>query len=233
MRAVVFVNGVIQDYAALRPWLHEGDLLVAADGGTRHALALGVRPHVIVGDFDSTDPQTVAGLEAQGTKLERHPTGKDATDLELAIERALRDGAAEIVVIGALGGRLDQTLANVLILAQREWPASIALVEGDQMATLIRGGDLLHLGGRPGTTVSLLPLTPEVTGITYRGLAYPLTDATLRLGSTRGVSNEIADQPATIRIAQGLALVVQTLPSREASEAAADSGDSADFAAAN
>jgi thiamine pyrophosphokinase len=220
MRAVVFVNGFIQDYAALRPWLHDGDHLVAADGGTRHALALGVHPHVIVGDLDSVDAATVAELEAQGTRLERHPRGKDATDLELAMERAIRDGATEIIVVGALGGRLDQTLANVLILAQRVWPALILLVEGDQVATLIRGGEMLQLGGAPGTTVSLLPLTPEVTGITYRGLLYPLTDATLWLGSTRGISNEVAEQPATIRIASGLALVVQVLASTEVLPAA-------------
>lgn len=211
----MFVNGIIQDYAAIRPWLHAGDYLVAADGGTRHALALGVRPHVIVGDLDSLDWETALRLEAQGTQIERHPTGKDATDLELAIERAIRDGASEIVVMGALGGRLDQTLANVLILAQRDWPARISLVEGDQVATLIRGGEMLHLSGAPGTTVSLLPITPQVTGITYRGLAYPLTDATLWLGSTRGVSNEVSEQPATIRIAGGLALVIQIPTSTE------------------
>lgn len=211
MRAVVFVNGVIHDYDALRPWLRPGDHLVAADGGTRHALALGVRPHIIVGDLDSLDPSTLAELQAQGTQVERHPVGKDATDLELAIERAVADGAREVVVVGALGGRLDQTLANVLILAQRVWPALISLVEGSQVATLLRAGETLRLGGAPGTTVSLLPLTPEVTGITYEGLLYPLTNATLRLGSTRGISNEVATQPATIYIASGLALVVQVL----------------------
>jgi len=202
---------MIHDYDALRPWLRPGDYLIAADGGTRHALALDVRPHVIVGDMDSLDPPLLAELQAQGTEVERHPTGKDATDLELAIERAVDDGAGEIVVMGALGGRLDQTLANVLILAQRVWPARISLGEGSQVATLLRGGERLRLGGAPGTTVSLLPLTPEVTGITYEGLLYPLTGATLRLGSTRGLSNQVAAQPATVRIASGLALVVQVL----------------------
>lgn len=211
MRAVVFVNGVIHDYDALRPWLRPDDHLIAADGGTRHALALDVHPHVIVGDLDSLDPSILAKLQAQGTEVERHPIGKDATDLELAIERAVNDGAREVVVVGALGGRLDQTLANVLILAQRVWPARISLVEGSQVATLLRGGETLRLGGAPGTTVSLLPLTPEVTGITYQGLLYPLTNATLQLGSTRGISNQVATQPATVYIASGLALVVQVL----------------------
>jgi thiamine pyrophosphokinase len=187
------------------------DHVIAADGGARHALALGLRPHVVVGDLDSLEPELVEQLVAGGTQIERHPAGKNATDLELAIERAIRDGAQEIVLVGALGGRLDQTLANVLILAQREWPAAISLVEEDQVATLLRGGETLTLTAAVGATVSLLPLSAQVTGITYQGLLYPLTDATLTLGSTRGISNVVAEQPATVQIASGLALVVQTV----------------------
>ncbi|MEZ4581030.1 MAG: hypothetical protein R3A10_05170 [Caldilineaceae bacterium] len=65
--------------------------------------------------------------------MERHPTGKDQTDLELALERAIRDGAPDILLLGALGGRLDQTLANLLILAQRNWQARIRLAEGTRL----------------------------------------------------------------------------------------------------
>jgi thiamine pyrophosphokinase len=164
-----------------------------------------------VGDLDSLEPELVDQLVAAGTKVERHPVSKDATDLELAIERAIRDGAQEIMLVGALGGRLDQALANVLILAQREWPAAISLVEEDQVATLLRGGETLTLTAAVGATVSLLPLSAQVTGISYQGLLYPLTDATLMLGSTRGISNVVAEQPATVQIATGLALVVQTV----------------------
>lgn len=212
MRTILFVNGVIKDYEWMRPWLRPDDYLVAADGGTRHALALGLRPHVIVGDLDSLEPVLVEQLAAQGTGFERHPAGKDATDLELALDRAIRDGASEIVILGALGGRLDLAISNVLILAQRVWPVPIWLVEEDQVATILRGGETLTLSAAPGATVSLLPLTAEVTGITYHGLLYPLTNATLKLGSTRGVSNVVAEHPATVQIAEGIALVVQSAP---------------------
>jgi thiamine pyrophosphokinase len=219
MRAIVLINGVIQDYERLRPWLRPDDYIVAADGGTAHALALGLRPHVVVGDLDSIDPTLVEPLTAAGTRFERHPAGKDATDLELAIERALRDGATAILLFGALGGRLDQSLANVLMLAQRVWPASITLVEGDQVACVVRGGETLTLTAAPGSTVSLLPLSAQVTGITYHGLLYPLTNATLALGSTRGISNVVITQPATIQLAAGVALVVQTVASGESQPA--------------
>ena len=204
MRAVVFVNGEVHDYAALAGWLRTGDYLIGADGGTRHILALGLRPDAVVGDLDSLEAETVAALAEQGVEIERYPVAKDQTDLELAIERGLAAGASELLLLGALGGRLDQTLANLLILAQREWPARLRLAEGDQLAQVLRDGECLTLHARPGSTVSAIPLSPSVTGITYTGLEYPLVDATLCLGSTRGVSNVVASSPATVTIKQGV-----------------------------
>ncbi|MBW7881266.1 MAG: thiamine diphosphokinase [Caldilineaceae bacterium] len=208
MRAIVFVNGMVENYERLGSWLCPDDLLVGADGGTLHILALGKRPHVVVGDLDSLPDYTVAALESEGVQIERHRPDKSQTDLELAIERALREGADEILLLGALGGRLDQTLANLLILAQREWSAPIRLAEGEQVAQVVRGGEQLTLHGQIGSIVSAIPLSPQVTGITYTGMRYPLQNATLSFGSTRGISNEIAGTPATIRINSGLLLVV-------------------------
>ena len=208
MRAVVFVNGVVDDYEALRRWLQPGDYLVCADGGTRHCLALGLTPDVVVGDLDSVDPPVLQQLAASGVRVERHPTDKDQTDLELAIEAALVAGADQVLLLGALGGRLDQTLANLLILAQRPWPVPIRLAEGRQIAQMLRSGQELTLDAPPGSTVSVLPLSAQVTGITYTGLKYALTGATLKLGSTRGISNLVVSSPVTIRIGTGLLLVV-------------------------
>jgi thiamine pyrophosphokinase len=208
MRVVVFVNGEVQDYAALAGWLRPGDRLIGADGGTRHILALNRKPDVIVGDLDSLEPHLVAELASAGVAVEQHPTAKDQTDLELAIERGLRDGANEILLLGALGGRLDQTLANLLILAQRAWPVPVRLAEGRELAQVLRGRDQLTLDATPGSTVSAIPLSPLVTGITYAGLEYPLENATLAIGSTRGVSNVVASSPASIAIEDGVLLVV-------------------------
>lgn len=208
MRAVVFVNGEVQDYTALARWLRPGDHLIGADGGTRHILALSLMPDAVVGDLDSLEPATVTELIAQGVDVERYPVAKDQTDLELAIERGLRAGADEILLLGALGGRLDQTLANLLILAQRQWPVPLRLAEGNQLAQVLRSGETLALQAAPGSTVSAIPLSAAVTGITYTGLEYPLDDATLTIGSTRGVSNVVASTPATITIRDGVLLVV-------------------------
>ncbi len=211
MRAVIFVNGIIPDLTTVQHWIREGDDLIAADGGAHHAVAMGLRPRVVVGDLDSLEPALAEELVSQGVELEKYPPSKNKTDLELAIERAIRDGAQEIVLLGALGGRLDQSLANVLLMAQRDWPATIQLVDATEIATVIHGGERMMLEATPGSTVSLLPLSAEVTGITYTGMLYPLDDATIALGSTRGVSNEVVSDQATVAIATGIALVIQTV----------------------
>jgi len=209
MRALIFINGTIDDYGQLARWLRADDYLIAADGGARHCAALGILPAVLVGDLDSIGPELLAEYEQAGVEIERHPPRKDETDLELAVRRAVADGATEILLLGALGGRLDQTLANLLLPARTEWPVPISLADGQQMAQILRGGGTIILAGAPGNTVSVVPLSAEVTGITYAGLEYPLVNATLRLGSTQGVSNRMAGESATVRIASGILLVVQ------------------------
>jgi len=211
MRAVIFINGTIDDYATFASWIAADDYLVAADGGARHCLALGLRLDAVVGDFDSLEPVLVEQLAAAGVLIDRHPVAKAQTDLELAIEFALHQGATEILLMGAVGDRLDQTLANLLILAQREWLATLTLVERNQLAQLVRPGQTLILQAQVGDTVSILPVSDTVTGITYTGMRYPLINATLHLGSTRGISNEVAATPATVTITTGRLLVIQTL----------------------
>lgn len=209
MRALLFANGEIADYSVLSRWLRSDDYRIAVDGGARHLDALGLQPALVVGDLDSIDRAHLARLRKRGVEVEKHPAAKAATDLELAIERAVRDGASELVLLGAVGGRLDQTIANLLILAQRSWPVPLAIAEGDQLARVLRGPQALTLEGRSGSYVSAIALSEEVEGVTYRGLEYPLENATLRLGSGRGVSNTLASSPARVSIEAGILLVVQ------------------------
>ena len=99
----------------------DGRVVVAADSGVAHALALGLVVDVAVGDFDSLDPGTLAAVEAAGTRVERHPVAKDATDLELALDVAIGLGVERVVVLGGHGGRLDHFLANALVLAAPQY----------------------------------------------------------------------------------------------------------------
>lgn len=209
MRAVIFVNGVVRDYSRLARRLRPDDRLIAADGGARHCEALDIRPAVLVGDLDSISPALLAAYEQAGVEIERHSPRKDETDLELAVRRAIADGAGEILLLGAVGGRLDQTLANLLLPARRGWPVPVLVADEEQVLQVLGPGQRLRLTGTPGATVSVIPLSERVIGISYTGLEYPLEDATLERGATQGVSNRLVGDEATVAIDEGLLLVVQ------------------------
>jgi thiamine pyrophosphokinase len=209
MRAIIFVNGEFNDPQQARDLVRAADLVIAADGGTRHALAIGVTPHVVIGDLDSLSPDDLARLEAAGARIERSSPRKDETDLELALLHAAREGASEILLLAALGGRLDQTIANLLLLALPELEGIDArIVEGTQEAFLIRGEALVE--GQPGDTVSLIPLGGDAAGVTVDGLEWPLHEDTLRFGPARGVSNVLTGEQAHVRVRQGSLLCVIT-----------------------
>ncbi len=213
MRAIIFANGEFPDPQGVRNLLHPDDLIIAADGGTRHALAAGVVPHVVVGDLDSLSPNEQARVDAAGSQIVRFSPRKDETDLELALLHAAREGATEIVILAALGGRLDQTIANLLLLALPELDGlDTHIVEGPQTAFLIHKDALIE--GQPGDTVSLIPLGGDAVGVTAEGLEWPLHEDTLRFGPARGMSNVLAVEQARVRVQHGLLLCVVTHASR-------------------
>lgn len=211
-RAVVLANGEVADPALLRLRLAAilPAMIVAADAGARHAAPLGLALDALVGDFDSLTAETRAAYEAEGVTIAPAPAHKDETDLELALLLAAGEGAQRIVVLGAVGGRLDMTIASVQGLAH---PAlrgvHVELWVGRQTAWLIRppGGTL---PGQPGDTLSLLPVGGPAEGITTTGLEYPLAGEALAVGPARGVSNIIAAEPASLRLGAGMLLAVHT-----------------------
>ena len=188
--------------------LPAGALVVAADGGADAALALGLRVDVAVGDFDSIVPATLAALEAAGTRIERHPAAKDATDLELALDEAIRLGARRILVLGSDGGRLDHLLGTLLLLASDAYAGvELDAVLGSTRVHVIRGERTL--AGEPGETVSLFAAGGPAAGVTTAGLRYPLDGETLPPATSRGVSNEFAAAEARISLASGVLLAVR------------------------
>ena len=212
--AVVVPNGPGRLAGAALAAVRAVDLVIAADGGARRLLDLGITPHYLVGDLDSLSQETVVRLTSAGCQLQRHPADKDATDTELAIELALDLGVTNIDLAGATGGaRLDHSLANVLLLAA-DWPASVRLrvVEATATALVVRAGQSVDVPGAVGDIVALLPLAGPARGITTRGLQYALAGGDLAFGRARGVSNVMTAPVASISLAGGLLLVIHQRP---------------------
>lgn len=182
--------------------------VIAADGGADHALRLGLRIDLAVGDFDSVSPDGLSALESAGVRLERHRVDKDATDLELALDAAAALRPRSIVVVGGAGGRLDHVLGELSLFASRAYrgveldallgPATVHVVRTERRLT-----------GRVGELVSLLALHGPASGIVTGGLAYPLQSETLAPGSTRGLSNVFATSEARISLESGVLLAVR------------------------
>jgi len=209
LRAVIFANGKMDNPDKARAQVDSGDLLIAADGGALHCLELGLTPDLVIGDFDSLQQEDLDILKSRGSELIRYPARKDYTDLELALQHAVQRGAEEILIIAALGARWDQTLANLLLPAAAALQETcITLTDGPQEIRLLRGPDRLELCGHPGETVSLVPLGGPSINITTQGLEYPLNGETLDFGSTRGISNVMLAEKASVDLQQGLLLCV-------------------------
>ncbi|MBN1219950.1 MAG: thiamine diphosphokinase [Anaerolineae bacterium] len=208
-RIVIFANGILNRPELTRIRLRSTDRIFCANGGTRHALDLGLTPEAIIGDLDSVSPEVVAEMQIGRVKIHHHPARKDQTDLELALQLAITQEPDEILLLTALGGRLDQMLANILLLTRPEFASvRLALADGPYWATLLRSNQSITIRGRSGDTLSLIPLTPTVNQVSLTGVEWPLADAVLSLGSTLTISNTLAAEQADLRVGEGLVLVV-------------------------
>jgi thiamine pyrophosphokinase len=222
MQAIVLADGDVAPRARIDEawpgWADPAALVIAADGGLRHATGLGLRPAIWVGDGDSVDPAALERLAADGAEVRRVAEMKDQSDTELALLAAVERGADEVVILGALGGaRIDHTLANVGLLAHPALTGrrAVLLDAGARVALLQApapdGASTEHpLPGRVGDLVSLLPLGDGVDGVTTSGLVYRLADEPLPPGPARGLSNVREDPAATVTLRRGMLLIVES-----------------------
>ena len=209
MKALILANGELYKADVLRKRIHaeEFDLVLGADAGANNADALDVTVDAIIGDLDSLSDLKHGSSNA---KVISYPAEKDETDLELAILYAEKKGAEEIAIVGAMGGRMDMTIANVLLIAQPgNHSCRIEIWHGEQTGWVIKppGEDI---SGHPGDIVSLIPIGGCASGITTRGLKYFLNNEELDIITIRGISNQMQKSSAHITLSDGLLLVIHT-----------------------
>lgn len=205
MRAVIFANGELKDLYGARALLRRDDTIIAADGGAVHCRAMGITPALIVGDIDSLSVEDQQYWDDKGVQFIRHDRRKDETDLELALLYAQGLDREEALVLGALGRRWDQTFANLLLPAYRNLEyLPVTFWHDGLWIYLIKEERVIH--GRAGQMVSLIPIGGDVHGVTATGLEWPLHNETLSFGATRGVSNVLLGESATVNVAEGFLL---------------------------
>ena len=189
------------EFDRLEQPIGDGDLVIAADGGLAHTEKLGIRPDVILGDFDSL------GYTPEGANV--FPVEKDDTDAMLAIRHGLERGYCRFVIYGGMdGGRLDHTLANyqaLQFLADRG--AEGYLVGEHYLATVVRSGRISFPAQAEGI-VSVFCLGADAEGVTLEGLKYPLAGGRLTSGFPLGVSNHFTGEKASISVENGSLLIL-------------------------
>lgn len=205
-RALLLAGGPAPPADFVRSRHRPGDLVICADRGLLLAREAGLTPTVLVGDLDSL-PEG----EALPPEVRRFPVAKDASDLEIALEEAARRGAAECEILGALGGRWDHSLFNLVAVLERAAELGLPALLAAPGLEVRRLGEGVHaLRGRRGWTLSLLPLEREAV-LSLEGVAFPLREQALRRASTRGLSNAVQADPAAVRVLRGpvLALLLE------------------------
>jgi thiamine pyrophosphokinase len=207
-RVVIFAGGELSpEYLNV---LDEEDYIIGADRGALFLITHGYTPDVAVGDFDSVSPEALLDIRAASREIITcDAVDKDLTDSELALDLALGREPESILMLGVTGSRVDHMLASIQMMThalQRQ--VSCSIMDNHNFITLT--GSQVLVQERGYTYVSLLPLTPEVTGITLEGFQYPLLNATLKLGQSRGVSNKLVAATGTVSIESGLLLVIQS-----------------------
>jgi len=210
MRIIIFVNGNLPNLEKARQLIRPDDFILCADGGTRHALALGLTPNVVIGDLDSVTEEERRKIKEMGVEVMEFSMDKNETDLELAINHAITLNPSEILILAALGGRMDQTLANIALLSNSSLVTHhLRITDGVEEIFFCR--DQAKVEGRSGDIVSLIPWQGEVTGVLTENLRWHLHYETLYPDKTRGISNEMTADVATIKIQSGLILIVHAI----------------------
>lgn len=218
MRLVIIANGDCPD-TDLKDLGREGDWVLCLNGGSNKAVTAGIIPNVLIGDLDSLSAETARFVTSRGVEVLRYPARKNQTDMELGLEY-LRETAGSspewprnVLILGALGERIDQTLANIFLLERYARQGFRFRLPGYGVEVLVCCGPFsVSLTGSVGLGLSLLPLSCIVEGISLEGLKYPVKGMTLRFGDTRGVSNEFTGCAAKVSFLSGVLLIAMDRP---------------------
>ena len=212
MDKIIFVisGGVVDDLRFLYDEIRSVDnpVIICADGAAQRLKELDIVPDLIVGDMDSVDEGTLEYFEQKGSRIIKHSEDKDETDTQLALECAFGMNPDQIRILGALGGRVDHMLANISLLVMcMKRGVDAKIVDRDCELFVIDRSCVIN--GREGETVSLIPMSSDVRGITLEGFRYPLSDGMMEIGKPYGISNRLTGTRGKISVKSGYLLIIR------------------------
>lgn len=206
MKALIISNGDLNDIE-ITSYFQNADIVICADGGARHLFNENLVPDIIIGDLDSLDAEVLNRFQGVGVELQKHPTHKDKSDTELSIEYAIEKGANDIVLLGAIGSRLDHSMANIMMLYKLiNQNINVTIIDSHNEVFITK--DLLRLSNKEGHFVSIIPLIDSK--VTLRGFEYDTNSVVFNIGSTLGISNVVKDEVGLVKVEEGICLVIRS-----------------------
>jgi thiamine pyrophosphokinase len=207
LNAIIVCNGNVKEYSDYKEYFDSSDIIICCDGGAAHLRKFNIIPDVLLGDFDSISDDDYNYFKNKSVKIIKFPIKKDVTDAEIAVDYAMERGCENITLVGATGSRLDHTMANIFLL-KKMLSKNVNCMIVDKRNKIFLINDETAIKRENGYKMSLIPLTQSVTGVTTEGLAYPLNDATIKMGSTWGISNEFIADKATVILKSGILIAI-------------------------
>ena len=204
---MIVAAGEIHNYGSAISFLRKDDYFIFCDGGLSHAESLGIKPNLIVGDFDSCDSDVLSKYEEQ-SEIIKLPREKDDTDTLYAVKLAVERGYSDFLILGAMGGRFDHALGNISILLYLEGLGKKAVLIDDYSVMQIAGSKPLLIEDNC-SYFSVLTVAGDVSGVTIKNAKYPLENASLSADFQLGISNEVLPgKVAEVSVEHGRVLVV-------------------------
>ncbi len=203
-KGIIFAGGEFSAPADLNNIIIESCIIVCADGGYDSAAGLGVVPDVIIGDMDSVKTDLPTSVKQIKLNCE-----KDDTDTQACIDYLIEEGCGEIVLLGALGGRADHELANIMLTAYSH-KKGVKLILKNKDSEIFAVTDYAEICGEKGDNISLIPILGDAEGVNISGLKYTLENAILEAGKTVGISNEFIGEKAIVTVKKGLLIAIKT-----------------------
>ena len=200
MNALIVLGGDMPGKALLESCCAAADLTIAADKGLEAFEKAGLKPDLLLGDMDSVREEILLCMQ-DDTEIERLPAIKDDTDGVHALDVAIARGAKHITLLGALGGRMDHALANLMLLIRAHRAGAKAQILSER-ERIERVDHCMLLHGAKGDTISLLPLG-KAKGVTLSGFFYPLENRDLDSGYPLGISNVVTQDSACVSVREG------------------------------
>lgn len=211
MKACILLNGEVDNLNYIKDIIDNNDYryIICADGGAKHLYKLNIVPNYIIGDLDSLEESIINYYKNKGVDFKKFPKRKDETDAQLCIHLAKDLNASEIHLLGALGGRIDHTIANINLMYYIKELGINPIIKSKVEDIYMIDSEFINIMGKRGDIISIIPAKGDVSGVTLKNLEYPLENATIKYGNPIGISNVMKSNQCSIKVKNGCLIIVR------------------------